>query len=224
MPQWIKPTLPFLARHWPAELALSFQLPGAVRLFISALDWRGRYEVFTETLRGAGGTRTIIGYFLNPPALLYPAAFVCGLLLIYWDSRRNRLRNHATPVHSAATKPAAIKPPDSKASSIKFVPENVAPERLLSFFEDNTSIQAAELTKHYIGRSMRLDGTIVDVGVNGCISFEVPGLDKRTSILCYPEDDSNVFRIIKRGDMAAVIGTISHVSFKCLELRNCKLV
>jgi hypothetical protein len=53
-----------------------------------------------------------------------------------------------------------------------FVPSNVTPERLLSFFEENTAINATELTKRYIGQWMPVTGDLRNVTAYGQVSFE----------------------------------------------------
>jgi|SRR5271166_2309040 len=93
-----------LKKHWPSVLAVALQLNAVVGLVTSALDWRSRYDAFTETLTEVGGVSAVIGYVLNPPSWFYPAAFVVGLLLIYWDFWRRVPAVSASP----ASQPAPI--------------------------------------------------------------------------------------------------------------------
>ena len=115
-----------------------------------------------------------------------------------------------------------------------FVPPELTPERLLSFFEENTAIQATELIKDRIGQWMRVTGTVKNVGAfNGFfaqVPFENNFLQPRTwfdcaDIYCYfRKPQINRLKVMKRGDKITVIGQIKRVSKLNLDLNNCELV
>jgi tRNA_anti-like len=115
-----------------------------------------------------------------------------------------------------------------------FVPPELTPERLLSFYQDNTGIQAAELTKHYIGQWMQITGTLRNVGAftgsYAQVSFEKNYTDQRTwfdyaDILCYfrkPWVDR--LQTLRRGDKIKMICQIGRIGQLDLELLNWELV
>jgi hypothetical protein len=110
-----------------------------------------------------------------------------------------------------------------------FVPSNVTPERLLSFFEENTAINATELTKRYIGQWMPVTGDLRNVTAYGQVSFEKKATPLTWSdyadILChFREDKIGNLKILKRGDKITVIGQIGRIGKLDLELYNCELV
>jgi hypothetical protein len=124
-----------------------------------------------------------------------------------------------------------------RRSSVKervFVPPELTPERLLSFFQDNTDIQATELTKDRIGQWIPFTGTLRNVGpFNGYlaqVSFEKNYVQPRTwfddaDIYCYfGKAQIDRLRVLKRGDKITVIGQISIIRRLILELDNCELV
>jgi hypothetical protein len=91
-----------------------------------------------------------------------------------------------------------------------FVPPELTPERLLSFFQENTNIQAAELTRDRIGQWMRVTETVQNVGAfNGSfvqVSLRTYCDQKQTwfdyvTFYCFfrgPQIDR--LKILKRGD------------------------
>jgi hypothetical protein len=101
----------FLRKHWPFVLGIALQLNSVIGFITWALDWRSRYDAFTETLNEVGGVSGAIGRILNPPLWLYPCAFVLGLVLIYWDNWRNRAAvsiAHPTTAQPTETDPLQI--------------------------------------------------------------------------------------------------------------------
>jgi hypothetical protein len=120
---------------------------------------------------------------------------------------------------------------NARRSSYKarvFVPSHVTPERLLSFFEENTAINATELTKRYIVQWMPVTGALRNVTAYGQVSFEnaapVTWFDY-ADILCYfRKDKIGDLKSLKRGDKITVIGQISRIGKLDLELDNCELL
>jgi len=81
-------------RNWPVLLAVALQAESLWKLLKWALDWRGRYDSLAATYHEIGGASAVIGYILDPPPLFYPLAFFVGLILIWWNFRRNRRNVH----------------------------------------------------------------------------------------------------------------------------------
>jgi hypothetical protein len=77
-------------KYWPTLLGLALQAESLWKAFKWALDWRGRYDALAGTYHEVGGAGVVIGYILDPPPWFYPLAFLAGLILIWWNFRRNR--------------------------------------------------------------------------------------------------------------------------------------
>lgn len=115
-----------------------------------------------------------------------------------------------------------------------FAPPELTPERLLIFFEENTAIQATELTKDRIGQWMRVTGTVRNVGAFSGhfvqVSFEKTAKPQTwfdyAEILCYFMGTLQIDRlkILKQWDKITVIGQIGRIHKRVLELDNCELV
>jgi hypothetical protein len=98
-----------------------------------------------------------------------------------------------------------------------FVPANVTPERLLSFFEENTAIIATELTKCYIGQWMTVTGALRNVSAFGQVSFERNRTPSTwfdyADILCYfREAKIDDLKSLRLGDRITVVGRISRIA------------
>jgi hypothetical protein len=229
----------WFSRNWPLVVAFLLQGESLWRLFKWALDWRGRYDALAATYHEVGGMGAVIGYILDPPAWLYPLAFVAGLVLLWWNFRRNRERGNAEilpPNDSFTGETPAAKPEATAKQERVFVPPELTPERLFSFYRDNTAIQAAELVKPHIGQWIKVAGTLGDVrpwtGLSSQVTFErsnIPALERTwldyTTIYMYFRDAQKIdrLRILKRGDKLTVIGQINEVDAVDLRLDNCEL-
>jgi hypothetical protein len=77
-------------------MRLSLQAENLWKLFKWALDWRGRYDSLAATYHEVGGGGVVIGYILDPPPWVYPASFVAGFVLIWWNFHRNREQANVT--------------------------------------------------------------------------------------------------------------------------------
>jgi hypothetical protein len=81
-------------KNWPALVAAALQAESLWKFLKWALDWRGRYDGLAATYHEIGGASAMIGYILDPPPWFYPLAFFVGLILIWWNFRRNRRNVH----------------------------------------------------------------------------------------------------------------------------------
>jgi hypothetical protein len=78
---WIK-------TKWPWALVIALQAESLWKLLKWALDWRGRIDALAASYHEIGGSGAVIGFILDPPAWFYPWAFITGLMLIFWNSKR----------------------------------------------------------------------------------------------------------------------------------------
>jgi tRNA_anti-like len=153
-------------------------------------------------------------------------------LIIIAESPQNRNESSPHPANAGIYTFGVWGMPLIRRSNYKarvFVPSNVTPERLLSFFEDNIAINATELTKRYIGQWMPVTGALRNVTAYGQVSFEKNATPLTwfdyADILCYfRESKIDDLKILKRGDKITVIGQISRIGKLDLELYNCELV
>jgi hypothetical protein len=116
-----------------------------------------------------------------------------------------------------------------------FLPPELTPERLLSFYEENTAIQAAELTKRYIGQWMKVSGPVGSVypfnGHFSQVSFEhIPLFERKTWFdqafiyLRFKEPWVDRLAVLKHGDRITAICQIEGIDPLVLHLDNCELV
>jgi hypothetical protein len=141
-------------------------------------------------------------------------------------------------MQSANVPPGTIVIPEVKEIEKRertYVPPGVTPERLFSFYRDNTSIQANEITKQYIGQWMKVDGNLNDVNSSNKnfagVTFQrddIP-LQERTwmyytTINMYFRERIDRLKGLKPGDKLTVIGEITEIHNVLLSLDNCELV
>jgi hypothetical protein len=234
----------WLKKYWPALVGLALQAGSLWKFLKWALDWRGRYDALAGTYHEVGGMGTVIGYILDPPPWFYPVAFVAGVILIWWNFRRNREQANAeiSPPRGRVAPGVTIEAPlpDKPEVTAKqervFVPPELTPERLFSFYQDSTAIHAAERFKAHIGQWMNVTGTLGNVspwtGHFSLVTFEnssTPVFERTwldyTTIYMYFRDEQKIDRlkILKRGDKITVIGQIKEVDAVVLHLDNCEL-
>jgi len=219
-----------------------------------------RYDALAATYHEVGGVDAVIGYILDPPPWFYPLAFVAGIILIWWNFHRTSEQANAEilpPRDIAAQHKEAVdgvveaakkveelltgktpiaKPEDIAKQERVFVPPELTPERLFSFYQDNTSIQAAERVKPHIGQWIKVTGTLGNVrpwtGSSSQVTFEpssTPVFERTwldyTTIYMYFRDAQKIdrFKILKRGDKITVIGQLQEVDAVDLHLDNCEL-
>ena len=149
---------------------------------------------------------------------------VTGMALIFIGDRQN------SPDAVMAFRESG-KTPEVKV----FVPPEITPERLLSFFQENTAIQATALTNDYIGQWLPVTNTVRNVGAftgrSAQVTFEKNYVSPRTwfddaDIYCYFRKKPQIDRlkILKQGDKITVIGQIREIFPLTLSLDNCELV
>jgi hypothetical protein len=133
--------------------------------------------------------------------------------------------------HPAAAPILSVKVKATDEQKRVFVPPELTPERLLHFFEVNTTIQAAELTKDRLGQWMRVTGTLRNVGGSFPVqvTFEKNFVEPLTQfdyadIYCYFRDPQQIDRlkIMRPGDRITVVGQISRIAALSLELDYCE--
>jgi tRNA_anti-like len=225
----------WLKKYWPALLAIALQAESLWKFLKWALDWRGRYDALAETYHEIGGASAVIGYILDPPPWFYPLAFLAGLILIWWNFHRNREQANAkiSPPHD---KTPAAKPEATAKQERVFVPPELTPERLFSFYRENTAIQGDELTKHFVGQWIKVTGTLNDVSrsndFRSQVTFErsnTPILEwtwlDYTTIYMWFREPAQIDRlkILRRGDKITVNGQVQQVQNVTLHLDNCEL-
>jgi hypothetical protein len=179
--------------------------------------------------------------------LIFGAFFVMiiGLILMIIGHRQNAAQHDelvdglvasAKKVIELTTGKNTTAEPEATAKQERvFVPPELTPERLFSFYQDNTAIQAAERFKPHIGQWMKVTGTLGNVrpwtGLFSQVTFErssTPVLERTwldyTTIYMYFRDAQKVDRlkILKRGDKMTVIGQIREVDALDLHLDNCE--
>jgi hypothetical protein len=149
----------------------------------------------------------------------------------------DRVVEAAKKVEELVTGKTPTTKPEATAKQERvFVPPELTPERLFSFYQDNTDIQAAERVKPHFGQWIKVTGTLGNVrpwtGLSSQVTFErssTPVLERTwldyTTIYMYFRDAQTIdrFKILKRGDKITVIGQLREVDAVDLHLDNCEL-
>ena len=116
-----------------------------------------------------------------------------------------------------------------------FVPPELTLERLFSFYEQITEIQAAELTKRYIGQWIKVSGPVGTVlpfnGQFSLVRFErIPIFERKTALdqasiyLRFKEQWVDRLAVLKLGDKITAICQIDSIDSVTLHLQKYELV
>ncbi len=139
----------------------------------------------------------------------------------------------AAAVHAAAPEPP---PKAAEKQGRVFVGESITPEYLIGIFREHTAIQGATLTAAYLGKWMKVSGSLGNVisttPDRAQLTFEraeVP-LTERTWFhytgfyMMFSRPWIDHLAIAKRGDKLTVIGQIERIDSVSVQLKNCELV
>jgi len=158
------------------------------------------------------------------------------------ESARDSGRREAPLLVTESTVPNRLQPsqgPEEKGAepeSRVFVGESTTPEYLISIFQEHTDIQGAQLTAAYLGKWMKVSGSLGNVissaPTRAQLTFERPEVPLAERASSYYIDLFMMFRepwidrlaILKRGDRLTVIGQIQRVDRVSIQLENCELV
>jgi hypothetical protein len=133
-----------------------------------------------------------------------------------------------TPTLPVPSTPAPPLPPREEERA--FV--SVTPEYLTNFYRQHTSTQADTLAEPYIGRWMKVSGTVSDVSkltkAYALVRFERPDPHPEgfVDIRTYFRGETLVDRVslLPRGQHVVVVGQIKGVSQVTLDLDNCDVI
>lgn len=190
------PQLPDQLRSWPPLIT------GA---------WNGLHR-FLEPLSGDLG-RWIV--FIAVMALLL-------LLNVPWERLRADPQRDYTVTYDGdlVPRPRPSPPPAPTADAQDFL--DVTSEYLVAFFEGRTELQGQASVKGYIGKRMRVSGTIEEVHTNDRL---IVTLQRPTamSFLYFGSEWSDQFANLSQGDAIQVVGHIESVHRQGVSLENCQL-
>jgi hypothetical protein len=166
--------------------------------------------------------------------LLIGAAIVVFAAIEYAYRRTNAAKSPALP--QAESTEESVRPSDVEESrtlleSRTFVPPELTPQRLFSFYRQNTAIQGAERIKSHVGQWMRVTGTIGEIlpfnGYFSQVTFKRSFLSNFGDpvIFMYFCDAQIIDRlkILERGDKITVVGQLKDVDLLSVHLENCEL-
>lgn len=219
------------------------RLSGIVSFFLGCLDWVGRVLVAEDIVKGR--LAVIIEHVISvgPSWMLGFLLMLSGLALIGWDIW-DRKRGTGKLADGQS-----VKPPDQPSSVIAkqeveaterqervFVAASITPEYLLAFFREHTATQARKLAEAYVGKWMKVSGSLGDVNsydeslatvafASRDVAFGEQTWFDYTGLFMYFHDRwVDRVAILKRGDKLTVIGQIKEVERIALLLDNCELV
>jgi hypothetical protein len=139
----------------------------------------------------------------------------------------------AAAVHDAAPE---ARPKAAEKQDRVFVGESITPEYLIGIFREHTAIQGATLTAAYLGKWMKVSGSLGDVVSTtpnlAQLTFEraeVPftertWFDYTSFYMMFRRPWIDHLEIAKRGDKLTVIGQIERIDSVSVQLENCELV
>ena len=142
------------------------------------------------------------------------------------------------PVEATAVHAAAPEPPRKAAENQDriFVGESITPKYLIGIFRDHTDIQGAKLTAGYLGKWMKVSGSLGNVISTtpnlAQLTFERAQLsragptwfDSTGFYMIFKKPWIDRLAIVKRGDKLTVIGQIERIDSVSVQLENCELV
>jgi hypothetical protein len=116
--------------------------------------------------------------------------------------------------------------PAAKGERI-FVNEKVTPDYLQDFFRDHTAMQAENLLKPFVGKWMKVSGSITNVtGFSSGVTLAVRESNKGLIglFLYFGTEWIDHLAILRRGDEVHAIGKITKVDSLVVVLEDCELV
>jgi hypothetical protein len=179
------------------------------------------------------GIHNIPDWLANPALdrkVLYGTLLTSAVYaFVIWGLPQLRRNSQQQPGADLANIKAA-----KKAERI-FVPPEVTLERLLSFYDESTAMQAAKITDRYLGQWMRVSGVVGSIspfnGYFSQVSFARPPLferktwfDQASIYLLFNEPWVDRLAILKQGDKITAICQIDRIDPATMNLRNCELV
>ena len=183
--------------------------------------------VLTNPMKFDGVQRVTLGV-----AIIALAAFAAQTLN---RSRAVQMTPGPPPSEATALHAAAPEPPRKAAENQDriFVGESITPEYLIGTFRERTSIQGAKLTADYLGKWMKVSGSLGDVISTtpnlAQLTFERAGVprtwfDYTGFYMMFKKPWIDRLAIVKRGDKLTVIGQIERIDSVSVQLENCELV
>lgn len=127
----------FIARYWRTVLGLVSNLPALWRALVSFFDWGARVDVVVAHWHELGWVGDLGAFFVSPPYWFFPLAFLGGLGLIYWDTRRRNKKTESGPKPETNSEP-------SEPEKIPTVPLYEAARRA---YDENRETDSAKMAR-----------------------------------------------------------------------------
>lgn len=120
-------------------------------------------------------------------------------------------------------------PPSPEEAGRTYLPVGFTVERIMSFYEGNTNLQAKRLIKPLIGKWLRYTGIVGGVselgGGNAAVWFQEKYGPFDTRVMCrFEPKHVDALHILKRGDRITVIGELDDADYLALNFKNCEVV
>jgi len=144
------------------------------------------------------------------------------------DQARND-KAPSTQIGTESPAPAVQSVPPSTMMGDRIV-VNVTPDYLMGIFRERTTADARRLTANYIGKWMRISGTVYDVdrtdlgrGKEGNFVTVIWNKNTSVSLVFHEQRWMDSVSVWKRGDTVTVLGQIQHLGALTIILNNCEL-
>jgi hypothetical protein len=212
---------PYYLKLNPTYSAVAFW--GGISVFVVTI-----MVVLVLSLHNPEKRRRVIGPVL---IMAFGALIFCGGLAWYFWPDIAQL-GPVAPVPEVPIKPETKAP--EKQEKV-FVPVELTPERIFSFYQDNTAMQAGEILKSNIGKWTPISGIVRSVlpfnGFFAQVALQRPSIfeaktpfDRAEIYLHFGESWVDRLAILKHGDKMTAIGQIDRIDPVSFNLRNCEFV
>jgi hypothetical protein len=193
--------------------------------FVVAVVWGGA-QFYIWYKHGEIGMNGLVGF-----AVLVFVLFISGLVHLK-AAKTESIRKSivaAPPVQYGAPVP-----PKTIMSAPTTLPDKriivgVVPEELRGFYQNVTSAQGDRLLQPYIGKWMKLSGTVADIrhsgpdGKNSSVSFRDIG-SVSYILMFFDANWYDHISVLERGSSATVLGKILSADNMSVQLDHCELI
>jgi len=204
----------------PITKSKSVIITGALSIFsllYKAVDAAGNAEFVWQKLGLSENAARFLG---SPHAIDFMVAIsLLGLVvsLLYQTNRNMALGVPEAPVAAGNAKTQA--PTENRRVVI-----DASPEYLMKLCEGRTSIQARKSVELYIGKWMRIAGTVSDANeYDDFFSVSLKNKEGK-SILAYFRKEYDRVSVLRPGDQIVVMGEIETITATHIGLEKCELL
>lgn len=160
---------------------------------------------------------------------------VLALIVLVQSATTGLPKVDPKPAEAAAPRPASGPAPSRQFPNVEplvlgneiLLADNVTPSFLMGLHIGRTDVQSEGSTAPYIGKRMKVSGTVVDVSkVRGlmCVSVTPVDCGESKSIYMIFEQDHERLSVVHPDDLLHATGRIKKIASFGIELQDCRLI